>query len=448
MTLMELGILLEIGVLLVLVLANGVLAGAEIAIVAMRPSRVRELAGAGRRGAVALQALRRVPERFLSTIQIGITVIGATAGAFGGATFAGDLQPWVARVPGLAEHARPVALGLAIGVISYLSVVLGELVPKSLALRTSERYALLVARPLRTLSWIARPMVWLLTASSNAVLRLFGDRTSFTESRLSLEELRSLVDEARREGAVDWAAGEIAARALEFSQLSASDVMIHRRFVVGLPRDAGAEEVERAFRETGHQRLLVYGESVDELLGYAHWRDVLTRAPRDEPLDLPGLLRPCHFVPETMPAPALLEEMRAQRLQLAVVVDEHGGTAGIVTLEDLLEEFVGEITSEREALPPEAVHREPDGSAVVLGTAPLRDVNRELGLDLEEPPGQTTVAGLCIDLADGRIPQRGEVLAGRDGTRIEVLDASVRRVRRVRVHAAEPSRAEGDPGTA
>lgn len=438
---MDTSLLAELAVLLFLILLNGVLAGAEIAIVSVRGSRLRELAERGHGSAIALRKLRAKPERFLSTIQIGITVIGATAGAFGGATFAGDLAPLLARIPGVGEHAGQISLVLVIVLISYLSVVLGELVPKSLGLRASERYARLVAKPLLGLSSLMRPIVWLLSSSSNLVLRLFGDQTSFVEARLSLQELRTIVDEASEEGDVPAGPGEIASRALQLAELTAEDVMIHRRFVVSLAVDADEAEQQRVLLEIAHRRTPVHGATLDDLLGYVSWHDVLRARWSGAAVVLRDHLRKAHFVPESMPAADLLDMMREQRLHLAFVADEHGGVAGIVTIEDLLEELVGEIASEHDPLQAQPIRRQADGSAVVRGTTPVRDVNRELDLRLDEPEGGTTIGWLCTVLAEGRIPQVGEQFVAPDGTGLEVLEASVRRVRSVRLRRspqAEP----------
>jgi putative hemolysin len=426
-------VLAEFLIILVLILVNGIFSGAEIAIVAMRKSRVRELAESGSRFGLALKRLRDDPERFLSTVQIGITVVGATAAAFGGAAFGAKLEPLVARIEPLAPHAEEISLALVVALVSFLAIVLGELVPKSLALRASERYAWWIAQPLLWLSSVVRPAVWLLTKSSNAVLLLFRDHTSFVESKLSLEELRGLVDEASQGGSVSEEAGDIASRALKFSELTAADVMMHRRFVIGLRVDAGPDEVRRVMLESGHRRTPVHKGSLDEILGYVSWRDVLQRVWTGAPLELGSMLRTAHFVPETTLAPELLETMRSQRLPLAIVVDEHGGTAGIVTLEDLLEELVGEIVSEHDSAPTELVALQPDGSALVPGTASIWEVKHALEIELPEPEEWTTMAGLCIELAGGRIPRAGERFTVPSGTAIEVVEATERRVRAVRV---------------
>ena len=187
----------------------------------------------------------------MATVQIGITVVGATAGAFGGASFAKHLAPLLAGVPWLQAYAEQVALAIVVGVISFLSLVLGELVPKSLALRSAEGYALIIARPMVWLSRAARPLVWFLTASSNVVLRIFGDRTNFTETRHSPEELQQIVDEAASAGTVHRTAGDIAARAMDFPDLTARHVMVPRARVVGLMRDASREELRRVVLEEG-----------------------------------------------------------------------------------------------------------------------------------------------------------------------------------------------------
>lgn len=426
---------LELIIIIGLILVNGVFAGAEIAVVAVRASRIKELADAGSGAARALAQLRSDPERFLSTIQVVITVVGAAAAAFGGSVFADHLAPVLAKLPWLAPYSEEVALGLVVTLISVMSLMFGELVPKSLALRTSETYALIVARPLLLLARLFELPVRTLTASANLVLKLFGDKTTFMESRISLEELRSIVGEAKERGDVQPNAGAIASRALEFAELTAADVMVHRSFVLAIGAQAKAPQIEEIILQGVHQRFPVYEGTLDNVLGYVLWRDVLPLIRRREPIELPKLLRPTLFVPQSKSAPALLEEMRRRRTHLAIVVDEHGGTAGIVTLEDLLEELVGEITSEHAPAEHDSIQRAPDGSALVAAAMAIRDVNRELALALEEPDDVSTLGGLCLSLAGDHIPRIGERFTARDGTTLEVADASARRVRTVRVIA-------------
>ncbi len=422
----------EILVIVALVLANGVLAGAEIAVISVRPGRLRELVEGGSGAARAALALRAQPERFFATVQVGITVVSATAGAFGGATFASDFAGVLSHVEPLAPWAHEIALVLVVTFISYLSLVFGELVPKSLALKAAEGYALLVARPLWALSLALRPLIWFLTLSSNAVLRPFKDQTSFVEARVSTDELVELVSQATDAGTLNAAAGQIAARALDLPRLVASDVMVPRTSVVSLHRRATREQLRQVMLEHTHSRFPVVDGDLDHVVGYVSMKDVLNVAWEEALFVLEDLIRPAFFVPLHKGAVELLSEMRARRVLFSVVVDEHGGMAGIVTLEDVLEELVGEIVSEHASQVPEAYRREPDGSFIVRGTTPIRDLNRDLRLEL--PEGEwVTIAGLCLSLAR-RIPQVGDTLTS-DGFSLEVIEASPRRVRSVRVRA-------------
>lgn len=420
----------ELLVTFLLILLNGVFAGAEISIISLRPSRARQLLEQGRPGAAAVIALQRDPERFLATVQIGITVVGATAAAFSGAAIAARLSPALTVLGISPQRAHEFALALVVALVSYLSLVFGELVPKSLALRSGEIYALFVARPLRSLASLMRPLVWFLTKSSNVVLRPFGDATSFMEARVSAEELRDMLDKAAEAGELETGSGEMASRAIEFGSLTAGDVMVPRNHVVAIPKDAPPQEVQRLLLEHGHTRMPVYEGSLDNVVGYVTTTDVLALLLERDLLVIEDIIRPPLFVPETAKATRVLHDLRSQRLWMAVVVDEHGGVAGLVTVEDLIEEVVGELFSERET-PPELIRQEGDGVAVVRGDLPIREANRQLDLDLPEGDGWSTVAGLCVSLAGG-IPKPGARVRAND-VELEVLEAGPRAVRLVRI---------------
>jgi putative hemolysin len=322
---------------------------------------------------------------------------------------------------------------VVVALVSYLSIVIGELVPKSMALHRPEPYALLVARPLLALSWIARPLVRLLTWSSNLLLVPLGDRTTFTETRHSAEELQHIVEEAAKAGTVHPQVGEIASRAIDFADLTASDVMVPREQLVMLPRTASPDDIRRLLLEHGHSRIPVYEGRVDNVVGYINVKDMLAMAWERELIVLADLIRPAYFVPDTTPAVELLQEMRRRHVLIAMVVDELGGMEGIVTMEDLVEELVGEIFSEHVKHVPEMFRREPDGTIVVDGAAPVRDVNRALDLNLPEEDAWNSIAGLCLAVA-GHIPVVGERIAVDNAIVLEVVDATPRRVRRVRIH--------------
>jgi putative hemolysin len=425
-------ILVVLAILLALTLLNGVFSGAEIAILSMRRTRLQELVEEGSNSAVAVEGLRADPERFLATVQVGITLVGATLGVFGGASLAERISPALARVPVLEPYAASLALLIVVPLVSYLQLVLGELVPKSLALRAGESYALLIGRPLAWLSWVARPVVWALRGSSNVVLKLFGDSTSFVESRLSAAELRQLVDEAATGGTLDPKVGEIATRAFDFGDLAVKAIMIPRNQIVAVPRDVSLEAFAAGVRARGHARVLVYGADLEDILGVVVARDVLAQSTLDGKLSLEGLLHPVSFVPTTMSAPALLRELQARQQHLAVVVDEQGLVRGLVTLEDLLEELVGEILSEGD-VPEAKARREPDGSILAAGSLAIHDINRACGLELPEGETFSTLAGLCMSAAE-QIPTKGTRLQV-EGYELEIVDASTRRVKTVRIRS-------------
>lgn len=427
--------LTEFLIILALTVAGGVFAGAEIAVVALRKTRMQELSDEGRRGARALGALRDQPERFLATVQVGITVVGATAAAFGGASLAERLTPVLERVAWLAGYAEDMALAVVVLGVSFLSIVVGELVPKSLALRGAERYALLAARPLLGLSWLARPVVWLLSASANLLLKPFGDSTTFTESRHSSDELQQIVEDATRAGTIHPEAGEIVSRALTLPELKVADVMVPRQEVIMLPHDASREQLLRVAKEHPYNRIPIYADRVDNVIGYVSMKDLLPRALAGAPIALLEIMRPPFFVPESKQAVELLEEVRQRRQPFAVVVDEQGGVSGIVTFEDLVEELVGDIFSEHTKKIPRLIEKEPGGSALVSGATPIREINRSLGLELPEEGDYTTVAGLSLALA-GKVPSVGDVLPLPNGVTLEMVDVSPRRVRAVRVRPA------------
>ena len=363
----------EFLVILGLILLNGVFAGAEIAVLSLRKTRLSELVEEGSRSARAVVSLREHPERFLATVQIGITVVGATAAAFGGAALAEPLQAVLEMVPFAAPFAEEAALGLVVALVSFLSLVLGELVPKSLALRAGESYALVIGRPLLGVSWLARPVVAVLTGASNLVLRAFGDSTNFTETRLSRDELQQMVDEAAASGSVDAKAGEIASRALDFANLDTYTLMVPRRDIRALSKAATPAEVLAFARGDSHARVPVYEGGLDEVVGFVNLREALAAMADDPEFTLEKVLHPVVFVPDSASAPQLLRQLQLARTHIAVVVDELGTLLGLITTEDLLEELVGETFSENDT-PNAGILREADGvwcfagaAAVVLG---------------------------------------------------------------------------------
>lgn len=435
--------LLELSIILALIVVNGFFAGSEIALVALRKTRLQELIDRGSRPARAALALRQEPERFLATVQVGVTVVSATAAAFGGDALAARLTPVLARIDWLGDHAHSVALAAVIAAVSYLSIVIGELVPKSVALREAEGYSLMVARPLLGLSYLARPLVWLLTASSNLLLRPIGDRTNFTEARYSAEEIQQLVEDATKAGSLHPEASELASRALEFPELTAAEVMVPRRRVIMLPRDAPLDEIVRVVTAYPHTRLPIHDGDPDSIVGYVNIKDLAVRSWKKQGVSIADVLRPPYFVAEPQSAVEVMREMQQRRVALAIVVDEAGGLAGIITIEDLVEELVGDIFSEHTREVGKPMVKEADGTALVAGTQPIREINRALEIELPEDGDWNTIAGLCISLA-GHIPAVGERVHLPTGIVLEVVDASSHRVRSVRVHLGARPELDGE----
>lgn len=420
----------ELAIIVGLILLNGVFAGAEIALIALRRTRLRELAGQGSRRARAALALKDHPERLLATVQIGITAVGATAAAYGGSAFAADLAPAFTGL-GFGVYADDAAFVSVVVIITFLSVVLGELVPKSLALHSAEQYGLLVSPPLLGIARGMRPLVWVLTATANLVLRLFRDQTTFTEARHSPEELQQFVEDATASGALHVHAGEIASRAFDFGEINVGSVMVPRRQIRAIDVATSRDELVATLRDGGHARYPVHEGDLDGVIGYAVARDVFGGLATGGAFQLRDHVRPLHFFPENTLAAVALRELQRLRSHLALVVDELGAVVGLVTIEDLVEELVGEIVSEH-GEPPRQILPEADGSFLVQGAVAVHEVNRALDLALPEGETWDTVGGLVI-AQRGWIPRAGERFEFADGVSVEVVDVSPRRVKTVRI---------------
>lgn len=419
----------DIAVIVGLTLLNGFFSGAEIAIISTRKTRLRELADEGKRSALRALQLRDDPERFLATVQVGITVVSATAAAFGGSALAEPLAAWLETL-GAGEAASELALAIVVALVSFLSIVLGELVPKSLALRASEPFTLFVARPILALRQLSRPIIWVLTAASNLILRPFHDQTTFSEARLSPEELQQLVEESATAGALDANAGEIASRAIDLGDLRVAAVMVPRIHIVSIAQDITPEEVQRVLDEKPHNRYPVLEDSPEQVIGYVTARDLYVQLLRGA-IDIPAVLHKVPFFPEQTPAMDVLRALQKQKTRLGIVVDELGALAGLVTIDDIAEEILGEILGEHEQPEPVA-HAEPDGRYLVQGATPVHEINRELDIELPQGPGWSTLAGLLINEAQ-RIPEPGTKIALENGVEAEVVETDPTRILAVRL---------------
>ncbi|MGH2689793.1 MAG: hemolysin family protein [Actinomycetota bacterium] len=409
-------ILTDVGLIVVLIAVNAFLAGSEVALVGLREGQLKRLSRQGRSGA-RFAALARDPSRFLATIQIGITLAGFLASATAAVSLAKVL---VGPLGFLGELAEPVAILGLTAVLTFFTLVFGELAPKRIALQRAEGWGRAAARPLSFIAALCRPAVWLLGKATDVVVRLAGGDPSIRRAEIDKEELKELVSSQpgfhRVQRRVLSGAFEIAGRTLR-------EVVVPRGQVLFLPASMESAEAVGQLAHSGHSRAPVRGDSIDQVLGVVHIRDLVGKSG-----PVGAHAREVLFLPETVTALAAIGSLQRERKKLAVVVDEHGGTEGIVTVEDLLEELVGDLYDEHDPDLRAVVH-EPDGSFVVKGTFPVHDLP-DLGVEVT-PGSYTTVGGFVMDRL-GRIPVRGDTVEeGRH--RIEVLEVEKRAVKRVRI---------------
>ena len=418
----------NVAVLFFLILLNGVLALAEAALMSARKARLQGLADDGDKAAQIALELANEPMAFLSTVQIGITLVGILAGAFGEATLAGQLATLLERAPLLAPYSRALSLVIVVIIVAYVSLVLGELAPKRLALSNPERLVSLVARPMRVLSRWASPAVRFLSFSASLVLRLFGV-TDIKDAPVTEDELKVLIAQGTAAGVFDAAEQNIMRRTLRLGDRTAATLMTPRPDIVWLDLDGDPAEVWRKITTTTFTRFPVARGALDAIAGVVRARDLLTSAGRGDSLSLESVLQPPLLVPESTPALRVLEILKRARSQMALILDEYGGVSGLVTLEDILQAIVGDISDE--AQPTEAVRRL-DGSWLLDGALPV-DEMQEL-LDLDDLPGAgdyLTVAGFIMRQL-GHIPSAGDRFTW-ENCEFEVVDMDGRRVDKVLV---------------
>ncbi len=423
------GIALELVFILSLTLFNGVLAMSELAVVSSRRTRLQAMQRAGGQGATAALALQEDPQRFLPTVQVGITLVGILAGVFGGATLAFTLGEALARVPLLAPVAAELAFVVVVIGITYVNLILGELVPKQLALREPEVVAAFMARPLQILARVTGPFVWLLSKSSGLILRLFGEHRP-VDKGVTEEEVKAVVAESVEAGALDREERHMIERVLRLADRPVRALMTPRTEVAWLDRNAPSEEVSAALRAETVTRFVVADGRVDNVLGVVVAKDLLDQMLEGHGLNLSRALRQPLALPDNLSALDALERLRADALGLALVLDEYGTFEGVVTASDLLEAIVGELGPGPESGKPAAVKRY-DGSLLLDGMMALDELRQRLDLAALPPRASTyhTVAGLMLALLE-RIPREGDRIAW-GGWRFEILDMDGRRVDKI-----------------
>jgi putative hemolysin len=424
------GTLRGIAFILLFIACSGCFVLAEIALISLRDSQAKGLEGRGRRGAIVAK-LNNDPNRFLAAVQVGVTLTGFMSAAFGGATLAGRLAPVLERrglSPGAADAVALVIITLA---ISYVSLVVGELAPKRLALQRAESISLAVAPTVDRIAKLARPVIWLLSISTNVVVRLFGGDPTAQREQISDAEIRDLVSGSPTLGAEER---QIVEEVFEAGDRQIREIMVPRTEVDFIPAQTPAYKAAQFAMERRHSRYPVIGESSDDIIGFVHVRDLFDPAMAGRTVRISELVREVFMLPATRQLLSALTDMRREGAHLAIVVDEYGGTAGIVTLEDLVEEIVGDIRDEYDVDEPETT-RSMTGEVELDGLLNLDDFEDETGLAIPEGPYET-VAGYIVQQL-GHVPSIGES-ASIDGHVLTVVELDGRRVARVKVAPVEP----------
>lgn len=433
-------IAVKVGLVLALLFANAFFVAAEFALVAVRRSRIDEMAGNGDSSAKAVQKALTHLDRYISGTQLGITLASLGLGYVGEATLAG-LVDRVLVATGITSAAvadaahTGLALTIAFAIITFLHVVIGELAPKSLALVHPEGVSRAVVRPLVAFSALMTPIIWVLNGTAAWGLRMAGMRAASEHSHVhSSEELRLLVMQARASGTIDESDSNMLAGVFDFHHKRARDVMRPRTEIVALPIDATEEEVTSIVRKERYSRYPVYRDSLDDLVGVFLAKDLWLRD-ESKPFDLAALTREPMYVPDIRPAERVLDDLRRTRKQMAVVLDEYGGTAGILTLEDLVEEVIGDIADEYDSAARSSMTT--DGVLELDGTLSLIDVRSDHHLSV--PEGDWSTIGGFVFAQLGRLPRMGDRV-NIPGGQLEVVAMDGRRVAALRVHRIAPER--------
>lgn len=427
-------ITVQILFILILVAINAFFAASEIAIISVKRARIKQLAEEGNKKAGIVNKLIEQPSRFLATIQVGITLAGFLASASAAVSIASLLADILkkTRIPFLAQASDGISVILVTVFISFLTLIFGELVPKRLALQRSEKISLAVAKPIELLALITAPFVKILTFFTNAIVRLFGGKGEEGGNQVTEEEIRMLLDVGQEEGLFRETGKDMINSIFEFDDTILREVMTPRTEIVAVSSDATLSEVVEVAIEEKFSRIPVYEDSLDNIVGIFYIKDLLPfvdGTPREE-FNLKKLMRSPYFVPDTKKTDELFREMQLKKIHMAIVIDEYGGTAGLVTIEDLLEEIVGNIFDEYDE---EEIDFEilDENTAVVSGRLAIEEVNELMGVELPEEEEYETIAGFVLDLL-GQMPQVNDVVEYNNMT-FTVVEVEDKRIEKVKI---------------
>jgi len=430
-------VVFEIVIILLLILANGFFALAELSLVSARKGKLTESADSGKESAKRALELIQQPEQFLAAVQVGITFVGTLAAVFGGATIVTVLKDYFSGVPVgfIAEYAHSLAVVLVVALISFLSLVLGELAPKYIALSYSERLAMKTARPIFLITRTLRFMFPIVTLPAKFVARLFGVKEITRGSPITEADIQLLLTEGRKSGVFDEAEQELVRSAIDFADTTAREAMTHRADIVGFATGTPLNELLDVMLQKGYSRYPVYQDTIDKVVGVVMFKDVVRKSRELDDARLNDVIQEPMFIPDSMELADLLKKMQRKRQHLAICLDEFGGTAGIITMEDILEEIVGEIQDETDDEIPEFSAKN-ERVAFISGALRPDQLNERFGTHLDEEKS-TTVAGMVVSSLGG-IPGTQERVA-LDDVLITVLERSGNRIRRMKVEKTKTS---------
>lgn len=428
--------MIELLIILALIFLNGLIALSELAVVSARRPRLKALAASGRKGANRALALASNPGRFLSAVQIGITLIGIISGAFAGETFGENAVGYLIRIGVPETVAAPLGFGSVIAVVTYLSVIIGELVPKSLALRNAEGIACAVAPLMTTFSKAAAPVIWLLDASTRFVFSLFG-QSNESDSRVTDEEIKTIIAEAETAGVLESGEREMISGVMRLADRAVVGLMTPRTDVDWIDITAAADVIKARLITTPHSRLPVGDGTVDNMIGVVQTRELLAGILAGKPFEVRSHVRKAPIIPESTDALDVLSILRDAEVPMALIHDEYGNFEGLVTPADILEAIAGVFKSDTAGVEPYAVERN-DGSWLLSGAMPVDEMADKIGIVLPEKRAYETVAGFVLAKLL-HIPKTGEHIEA-SGWRFEVVDLDGRRIDKVLASRAKSTR--------
>ncbi len=426
---------LEIFFILIFLLLNGFFAASEIAVVTARKSFVKQLFDKGSHRAATLMKLQAEPDRLLATVQIGVTVMGSITSAIGGAASVKVLTPLLAGVPipFIASASEPLSLAITVIVISYFTLVIGELVPKSIALRNPERIGLFVALPISFISKISSVFVTILTKSTNIILSPFGTKAYSERSFISEEEIKLLIEEGKDRGIFEPTEQELIHSVFRFTDISVKGVIVPSTEMVAFNINDSPETIIRRITEENFSRYPIYDKDKSDIKGILYSKDVFNALAHKRDFRISDLLHYALFVPESMKISTLMRDMQKKRLHMGIVVDEYGAVAGLVTIEDLLEEIVGEIRDEYDTESP--VQTLKNGAMLIDASLAVRDLNEDYHFDIPESNEYDTLGGFLLS-GFQRLPSVGDSL-NTDSRKFTIVSMKGRRILKVRADSAQ-----------